>query len=97
MAATLLSALLLAAAAAPDVTVQALGETQFWFTTVYAENADYPVVMRAQARLIEEARRACRGRGRPVSEGALRLDQAPGQPSRVALSEIYNCVAPPAR
>jgi hypothetical protein len=93
----MLSALLLAAAAPPHVTVEALGETRFRFTTVYPENAGYEVVMRAQFRLTEQAGRTCRGPGRAVSEGALRLDQVPGQRGRVALSEIYNCVAPPAR
>jgi hypothetical protein len=97
MAATLLSALLLAAAAAPNVTVEALGETRFRFTTVYPENAGYEVIMRAQFRLMEQAERTCRGRGRAVSEGSLRVDPAPGQRGRLALSEVYNCVTPSAR
>ncbi|HYI49269.1 MAG TPA: hypothetical protein VEX35_12480 [Allosphingosinicella sp.] len=93
----MLSALMLAAAAAPNVTVEALGETRFRFTTVYADNGDYQVIMRAQLRLTAEARRICRGRGRAVSEGSVRADQAPGRPGRIALSEIYNCIAPAAR
>ncbi len=97
MAASVLSALLLAAAGAPNVTVEALGETRFRLTTVYAESAGYEVTVRAQLRLVEAARRACRGRGRAVSEGSLRLDQAPGRPNQVALSEIYNCIAPVSR
>jgi hypothetical protein len=97
MAVTMFSALLLAAAAAPNVTVEALGETRFRFTTVYAESSGYQAIMRAQSRLTEQARHVCRGRGRAVSEGALRVDQAPGQPGRIALSEIYNCIAPAAR
>jgi hypothetical protein len=98
MPATLLSVLLLlAAAAAPNVTVEALGETRFRFTTVYSEHGGPDVITRALLRLMEQARRTCRGRGRAVSEGSLRLDPAPGQRGRLALSEIYNCIAPPAR
>jgi hypothetical protein len=97
MAATLLSALLLAAAPASNVTVETLGESRYRFTTVYPENAGLEVIMRAQLRLTKQAGRTCRGRGRAVSEGSLRLDPAPGQRGRLALSEIYNCVAPAAR
>jgi hypothetical protein len=97
MAATLLSALLLAAAAPSNVTVEALGETRFRFTTVYARNGGPEAIMQAQFRLMEQAERTCRGRGRAVSEGSLRLDPAPGRPNGLAISEIYNCVAPAAR
>lgn len=99
MAATLLSALLLAAAPAPNVTVETLGETRFRVTTVYAGSRDPEVIMRAQLRLIEEAGRVCqgRGRGRAVSEGSLEINPAPGRPGRTALSEVYNCMTPAAR
>lgn len=89
MAATALAALLLAAAA-QNVTVETLGENRFRLMIVYA-GSSAEAHARAQLRLIEEAERLCLGRGRPVSEGSLEANQAPGRRGRIALSAIYSC------
>jgi hypothetical protein len=92
----MLTALLLVAAA-PNVTVETLGETRFRVTTVYATSGGPELIARAQFRLMEEAERVCRGRGRAVSEGSLEIHPAPDRPGRTALSEVYNCIAPVSR
>jgi hypothetical protein len=91
----MLFALLLAAA--PNMTVETLGETRFRVTIVLASNARPAVTALALFRLMEEAARLCRGHGRAASEGSLQIDQVAGRPDRTSLSEIYNCIAPPAR
>jgi hypothetical protein len=89
VAAPLLLALLLVRL---EVTTEALAESRFRLTVVIPAGADYELITRAQLRLMEEAARVC-GARRAVSEGGLMANQVPTRRNRVAVSEIYNCVA----
>jgi redox-regulated HSP33 family molecular chaperone len=85
---------LLAASAAQDVTVEPQPDGRLRLTIVFA-TANSELYVRAMLRLRQAAERQCRGRGRPVSEGALEANRVPGRRDRLALSETYAC-APPA-
>jgi len=89
VAAPLLLALLLVRL---EVTTEALAESRFRLTVIISAGGSYELAARAQLRLMEEAERVC-GARRAVSEGSLTVDQVPNRRNRVALSEIYNCVA----
>ena len=86
-----LLALLLVAVDSPprNMIVEELDDGRFRFTVTYSARASPAVHARMQLRLMEQAERQCRGRGRAVSAGALEANQAPG--GRIALSEIYSC------
>ena len=91
----LLPALLLAGAA--SMSVQPLDGG--WFRlTVFYKGSSVEAHANAQIGLIVAAQRLCKGQGRPVSEGSLRLDEVPkaeGTARRrcriLALSEEWHC------
>ncbi|HEV2817080.1 MAG TPA: hypothetical protein VGW40_07665 [Allosphingosinicella sp.] len=95
IAAFALIAMLAASAAAPDVAVEPRPDGRLRLTIVFATSGTEAYV-RAMLRLRDAAARQCRGRGRPVSEGALEANRVPGRNDRLALSETYYCAAPPA-
>ena len=91
----LLPALLLAGAA--SMSVQPLEGGWFRLTILY-KGSSVEAHANAQIRLITAASRLCKGKGRPVSGGSLRLDEVPkpdGAARRrgrvLALSEEWRC------
>lgn len=91
--APLLPALLLAGAAA--VSIQPLDGGWFRLTILY-KGSGIEAHANAQLRLIAAADRLCRGKGRPVSEGTLQVDEVPRTGTRkrgriLALSEKWRC------
>ncbi|HEU0097966.1 MAG TPA: hypothetical protein VFQ67_04245 [Allosphingosinicella sp.] len=92
----LLTALLLASA--PPVSIQPLDDGWFRLTVTYKPSG-IQAHADAQGRLIAAASRLCKGKGRPVSEGSLDVDEMPvpaasgGSGRRLALSERWRCGA----
>ena len=95
MAAPALVALLALSAAAPDVTVEPQADGRLRLTIVFA-NTNPEMYARAMLRLQAEAARQCRGRGRPVSVGAMEVNPVRERRGRLALTETYRCGPPPA-
>ncbi len=94
MTAPLVISLLLASAVPSDVTVETLPDDHFRVSTTMASGADYELVTRTLLRLRAAAEAQCRGRGAPVSIGALEANQAPGRRNRVVVTETYSCGQP---
>lgn len=91
----LLPALLLASA--PSVSVQPLQDGWFRLTIIYKPSG-LEAHANAQLRLIAAADRLCKGKGRPVSEGTLSVNEVPNPASAgrkrgrlLALSEAWRC------
>ena len=84
---------ILVSLAAYGPTVTELDENRFEVSVVFnGESAREHV--KAQFGLARAARRHCRKKGEPVSEGWLHVDLAdPGKPDdgRLRLSEVYTC------
>jgi hypothetical protein len=98
----LLSALLMASA--PPVSVKPLDYGWFRVTVIY-KGGSVEASSQALLRLYGAAGRLCKGKGRPVGEGTLNVDDVPetaAAPNKrqrlVALSEEWHCgPAAPAR
>ncbi|HKR25326.1 MAG TPA: hypothetical protein VJS15_08715 [Allosphingosinicella sp.] len=91
MAAPFLIGLLLAAAA-QQVTVEALGEERFRLTIIVRAD-DVRAQFIGQVRLMQEAERRCGGRGRALPGGTLEVNEVSGRRGRISLSETYRCAA----
>jgi hypothetical protein len=85
---------LLLMAAPPNVTIEQIPDGRFRVVTVSASDSPEELA-RAMLRLRAAAQEQCRGRGIPVAEGALVVDDVARRPGRLSLAETYGCARPP--
>ncbi len=89
----MISALLLLAVIGQTIT--AVDDKRFRVEIVFDDTSPIGHA-NAQLVLMKAAKKACKGKGAPLSEGVLTLDNAPsikGKRKALALSEIYSCQA----
>ncbi|CAN5286974.1 hypothetical protein BH11PSE5_BH11PSE5_10620 [soil metagenome] len=87
----MITVLFLLAVAGPTITL--IDDSRFRVGIVFDDTSPSGQTD-AQLALMKAAERACKGKGKAISEGTLNLDNAPSiRPNRkaLALSEIYSC------